>query len=85
MFVGILSHVAFDFISHDTNLLLYPWYEDPRWFPEWWYRTWFEIPPVPPFGHTYSAGIHTVIWGLLTVTGIFLFFRFLNSRLEKSI
>ncbi len=25
VFVGILSHIGFDLISHDTNLLLYPW------------------------------------------------------------
>lgn len=84
VFVGILSHIAFDLISHDTNLLFYPWYEDPRWFPEWWYATWFEIPPVPPFGHTYSGGIHTVIWGLLTIVGILLFFQFLLSKLDKN-
>ncbi len=32
--VGILSHIGFDLISHDTNLLFYPWYENVRWFPE---------------------------------------------------
>ena len=82
--VGILSHIGFDIISHETNLLFYPWYPDPRWFPEWWYATWFEIQPFPPFGHVYSAGIHTVVWGLLTVVGILLFFQFLISRIKKS-
>lgn len=77
VFVGILSHVGFDFISHDTNLLLYPWYENPRWFPEWWYTAWFELRPLPMFGHSYPVGLHSVVWCLLTVLGIYLFFRFL--------
>jgi len=83
MLVGALSHVGFDLISHDTNLLLYPWYENPRWFPGWWYTSWFEIGPVPMLGHAYSVGIFTVIWCLLTFLGIFLFFQFLNSRSEN--
>jgi hypothetical protein len=83
--VGILSHIGFDLISHDTNLLLYPWYEDPRWFPEWWYATWFEIAPLPPFGDIYSAGFHTLIWGLLTVVGIVLFFQFLIAEIRKRV
>ena len=77
VFVGILSHIGFDLISHDTNLLLYPWYEDPRWFPGWWYTAWFKIPPLPIFGHSYSVGVHTAVWGLLTVIGIVSFFQFL--------
>jgi hypothetical protein len=81
--VGIVSHIGFDLISHDTNLLLYPWYENPRWFPGWWYTTWFEIGPLPMFGHSYSVGFFTVIWCVLSLTGIFLFFRFLNTKHEN--
>ncbi len=80
VFVGILSHVGFDLISHDTNLLLYPWYGDPHWFPGWWYRTWFEIHPLIMFGRSYSVGIFSVIWCLLTVIGIFLFIQFLAQE-----
>jgi len=81
--VGILSHVGFDLISHDTNLLLYPWYENARWFPGWWYTTWFEFRPLPMFGHSYAVGLFTVIWCILTLLGIFLFFRFLRSKREN--
>jgi hypothetical protein len=75
--VGILSHIGFDLISHDTNLLLYPWYESPRWFPGWWYVTWFELHPFAMFGHAYSVGVFSIIWCLLTLIGIYLFIRFL--------
>lgn len=82
MLVGILSHVGFDLISHSTNLLLYPWYENARWFPEWWYRTWFVIHPVPMSAQTYEVGVFSVVWGLLTVIGIFLFLQFLSPKGE---
>lgn len=81
--VGVLSHIGFDLISHDTNLLLYPWHENVRWFPQWWYRTWFEIRPVSMFGESYAVGLFTVIWVTLSLVGIFLFFRFLRSRNEN--
>ena len=81
--VGILSHVGFDLISHDTNLLLYPWYENPRWFPGWWYTIWFEIHPLPMFGHSYSVGVFSVIWCMLSLIGIFLFLGFLIPKKEK--
>lgn len=78
--VGVLSHVGFDLISHDTNLLLYPWYDNVHWFPKWWYTPWFEIRPLPMFGQSYSVGIFTVIWILLTLLGILLFIRFLSPK-----
>ena len=78
--VGILSHVGFDLVSHNTNLLLYPWYENVRWFPGWWYTTWFEIHPLLMSGQSYSVGIFSVIWCLLTLLGIFLFIRFLSPK-----
>jgi hypothetical protein len=83
--VGILSHVGFDLISHNTNLLLYPWYENVRWFPKWWYIEWFETPPVPLFGHSYTVGLFTVIWCILSLMGVFLFFRFLGSKHEDKV
>jgi hypothetical protein len=83
--VGILSHVGFDLISHDTNLLLYPWYENPQWFPAWWYTTWFEIPPWAMFGHSYSGGIFTMSWCILSLIGVFLFFRFLSPKQENKV
>lgn len=78
--VGVFSHLGFDLISHSTNLLFYPWYENLRWFPDWWYTTWFEFRPLPMFGHSYAVGTFTVIWGILSLIGIFYFFRFINPK-----
>jgi hypothetical protein len=78
--VGILSHIGFDLISHDTNLLFYPQVENARWLPGWWYITWFVFRPLPMFGRSYAVGIFSVIWVLLTLIGTFLFFRFLNPK-----
>jgi hypothetical protein len=80
VFVGILSHIGFDLISHDTNILLYPWYENVHWFPDWWYKIWFTIPPLHRFGRAYSVGVFSVIWELLTLVGIFLFIQFLRPK-----
>jgi hypothetical protein len=83
LMVGIFSHVGFDLISHDTNLLLYPWVENARWFPGWWYRTWFEIRPLPMFGQSYAVGVFSVIWCILTIVGILWFFQFLIPKKEN--
>ena len=83
--VGILSHIGFDLISHDTNLLFYPWYENVRLFPEWWYIIWIEIPPLHAFGRTYFVGVFSVIWCMLTVLGIFLFLHFLSQEHENKV
>ncbi len=80
VFVGILSHIGFDLISHDTNLLLYPWMEDPHWLPGWWYTIWFRLRPLHVFGRSYAVGVFSIIWGLLSLTGIFLFIRFLSPK-----
>jgi len=78
VFIGIVSHIGYDLISHDTNLLLYPWSKNPRWYPGWWYKIWFELRPLPMFGRTYAVGVFSVIWVLLTLMGIFLFIQFLS-------
>lgn len=80
VFVGILSHIAFDIVSHSTNLLLYPWRENLYWFPGWWYEPWPGIPPLSIFGHFYPMGVYTLVWVGLTLLGIFLFFRFLAQK-----
>lgn len=81
--VGILSHIGFDIISHTTNLLFYPWFENVYWFPSWWYTVWIELPPFSAFGNPYLVGVHTVSWGLLSVLGSFLFLRFLSQEYEN--
>jgi hypothetical protein len=83
--VGILSHVFFDIISHATNLLFYPWYENVYWFPTWWYTIWFEVRPLAAFDRTYFVGVHTVSWGLLTLLGSLLFLRFLSQEYENKV
>jgi len=80
VFIGSLSHIGFDLISHDTNLLLYPWVENPRWYPGWWYTIWFEFRPLPMFGRTYSVGVFSIIWVLLTIVGTFSFIKFLIPK-----
>jgi hypothetical protein len=83
--VGILSHIGFDLISHDTNLLFHPWYENVRWFPKWWYTIWFEIRSLSGFGRTYSVGVFSIIWSMLTLLGTFLFLRFLSQEYENRV
>jgi hypothetical protein len=78
--VGILSHIGFDLISHDTNLLFYPWIKDTHWFPGWWYTKWFEIRPLHAFGRSYSVGTFSVIWVLLSLIGTFSFIKFLMPK-----
>jgi hypothetical protein len=85
VFIGILSHIGFDLVSHNTNLLLYPWYENPHWLPGWWYTIWFEIRPLSMFGRSYAVGVFSDIWVLLTLIGIFLFIRFLSPKQEDRI
>jgi hypothetical protein len=82
VFIGILSHIGFDLISHDTNLLLYPWSENPRWYPAWWYTIWFKVRPLHVFGRSYAVGVFSIIWGLLTLIGTFSFIRFLSPKRE---
>jgi hypothetical protein len=83
VFVGILSHIGFDLISHDTNLLFYPWYENVHWLPGWWYTIWFEVRPSYVFDKIYFVGVHTVSWVMLTLIGIFLFFQFLSQEYKN--
>ena len=83
--VGVLSHIGFDLISHDTNLLFYPWVESPHWLPGWWYTIWFEIRPLPMFGRTYAVGVFSIIWILLTIIGIFWFIQFLYPKQEDKV
>jgi len=85
IFVGILSHIGFDLISHDTNLLFYPWHENMHWFPKWWYTIWIEIPALHAFGRRYSVGVFSVIWCSLTLIGVFSFFQFLRRKISNRI
>ena len=85
VFVGIVSHIGFDLISHDTNLLFYPWYEDLHWFPKWWYPIWVELPRFHAYGRTYSVGFFSVIWVALTLIGTVSFFQFILQKFQKKV
>lgn len=82
--VGVLSHLIFDLFSHDTNLSLYPWVRDVRWFPQWWYTPWYVIGPPLSMGPPYAVGIHTVIWLILTTLGTFLFYQFVFQQIRSA-
>ena len=83
VFVGILSHIGFDLISHDTNLLFYPWFENVHWFPHWWYITWIKIPALHAFGRPYFVGVFSVVWGMLSLLGIYWFLEFLSQEYKS--
>jgi hypothetical protein len=72
--IGAFSHLFFDFVSHRNFLWLYPWYEDQRFFPHWWYARWLEI-PLPFYREPYPLGPHLVVWTALSCLGAVLFFR----------
>jgi Domain of unknown function (DUF4184) len=76
---GSLSHVVFDFISHESFLLLLPFYESKRVFPTFWYARWFEV-PLPGYREPYPIGPHFTVWLALSVLGALMFFR--KSRHE---
>jgi hypothetical protein len=71
--VGAFSHLAFDFVSHGNFLWLYPWYDDPEFFPDFWYARWFEV-PLPGYADPYPIGPHFLVWVLLSVAGAVLYF-----------
>ncbi len=79
LLVGIFSHIGFDLISHDTNLLFYPWYENVHWLPDWWYVIWFRMRPLHAFGRTYEAGVFSIVWGALTALGFIWFVQFFTT------
>lgn len=73
IWIGVLSHDVADLLSHEQSLLLWPFSEDPRWFPDAWYHAWFSV-PVPGY-RLYPIGPHFIAWLMLTVGGAYAFFR----------
>ena len=74
VWIGALSHVVFDFVSHGNFLLLMPWYAPRDFFPAWWNARWFEV-PMPGYPEAYPIGPHFVVWTLLSIVGAIMFFR----------
>ncbi|MBN1417618.1 MAG: DUF4184 family protein [Planctomycetes bacterium] len=73
VWIGALSHLLLDFVSHGNCLWLYPFRGNMRVFPSWWHTAWFEI-PLPWYEEPYPFGPHLLIWIALTILGAFLFF-----------
>ena len=77
--LGGFSHLIFDFISHGNFVWLYPWYENIRISPIWWYAEWGSV-SLPFYKSPYIIGPPTVVWIALTVAGIIIFFRLLLTK-----
>jgi hypothetical protein len=73
IWIGALSHLVFDFVSHGNFLWFYPWYDDPEFFPDFWYARWFEV-AVPGYEAPYPIGPHFVVWVILSALGAVLYF-----------
>ena len=72
LWIGALSHAFFDFISHENFLWLYPWYDNPEFFPLWWRARWLEV-ALPFYAAPYPIGPHFVVWMILNVVGALMF------------
>jgi hypothetical protein len=78
VWIGALSHIAFDLVSHERSMLLWPWADDPAWLGEAWRSTWFRV-SVPGYA-AYSIGPHFVGWIALSVAGAAMFFAYPPRR-----
>jgi hypothetical protein len=74
VWVGALSHLVFDFVSHGGFLWLYPWREDAAFFPRFWYERWAEV-RLPFYTDPYPLGPHFVVWAALSVAGAWMLLR----------
>jgi len=83
VWLGALSHILFDLISHSEFLLLAPWYEGPSVLPSWWLVDWWDI-PLPGYEHGYPFGPHLIMWFFLSILGtIMLFLPAIRARRAK--
>ena len=71
VWIGALSHVFFDLLSHERSRLLWPFASDPAWFGEWWRRAWVRVSA--PGYPDYPIGPHFVGWLALSLVGAVLF------------
>lgn len=78
LFVGALSHVASDFVTHDTFVLLWP-HQSKDFFPEWWKRSFGSI-ELYVYPEPYPLALHTLVWALLSVVGAVVYVRLLQAR-----
>ncbi|HEX5051720.1 MAG TPA: DUF4184 family protein [Planctomycetota bacterium] len=74
MALGTVSHVLFDWLSHEHARLLWPFATDPDWFGAWWRTVWFRCSA--PGYPDYPIGPHFVAWVLLSLLGLGMFVRY---------
>jgi hypothetical protein len=77
--VGAASHVFTDFITHDTFVLLLPWYHTEEFFPLWWRRA-FGAVELYVYPEPYPLAFHTLLWAVLSVVGAVVYVRILKAR-----
>jgi len=76
--VGAISHVIADMITHEHSRLLWPFAIDPHWLGSWWSSAWTHVSA--PGYPDYPIGPHFVAWVLLTIGGAVAFFRWPPRR-----
>ncbi len=74
VWVGALSHIVSDLLSHESSKLLWPWSADPAWFGQWWHAAWLRI-SLPGYP-AYSIGPHFVGWIILSAVGAVMFVKY---------
>ncbi len=74
LLLGAASHIFFDFITHDTFVLLLPWYWSDQFFPAWWSQRWTSV-ELFVYDEPYPIGVHFVGWLLLSVIGAIVYVR----------
>ena len=74
--IAAFSHLFFDFISHGSFVWFYPWYENHRIFPFWWYVRRADV-SLPFYRTPYPLGPHALVWTILSIIGAIVFFRLL--------
>lgn len=70
--VGAVSHVIADMVTHEHSRLLWPFANDPYWLGKWWSSAWGHVSA--PGYPDYPIGPHFVAWVVLSIGGAVLFF-----------
>jgi hypothetical protein len=71
--IGAISHVIADMLTHEHSRLLWPFATDPYWLGRWWSSAWVHVSA--PGYPDYPIGPHFVGWLVLSVAGAVMFFR----------
>jgi len=74
LWIGVFSHVFFDFISHGGTKFLWPWIDRIKVFPNWWNHEWFRM-PIPGYTNGYLFSPHFIVWCFLGILGAWMLFK----------